>query len=337
MARPAHPVSNDVSASSPLFCERWHCHIFSKSDAGWCSLKEHSCHGGNNCHDGKMTTENRLMPRQGTSDKNAENAVTQFNSRMASQGRNLDHSWLTISELLMTCEIWSAGEWRPFLGQPVLRESNDYKKNRSGGPNKALKEATLIGDYLAERLDVPRDELCSHIGGFLKELGIQPNNPRAHAFRSLVAKTLSAYGDTDLTVREEVDAHSLYPGFTFALRSENPRIDIVVLRQHRIVALCSTRWSYRHDRVDMLKEAAAYMAAARGENPDCKFFGITAEVNPARLKKVVKQTSPVQRNAAMERLIHLHKPIATTVIGHNGLLNHLMDLAEWVRDSANWK
>jgi hypothetical protein len=271
-----------------------------------------------------MTTDNRLMPRQGTSDKSAEHAVTQFISRMASQERNLDHSWLTISELLMTCEIWAAGEWRPFRGQPVWRESNDYKENSSGDPNKALMEATLIGDYIAERLDVPRDELCSHIGGFLKELGIQPNNPRAHSFRSLVAETLSAYGDTTLTVREEVYAQSLYPGFTFALRSENPRIDIVVHRQQRIVALCSTRWSYRHDRVDMLKEAAAYMAVARRENPDCKFFGITAELNPARLKKVLEQTRALQRNAAMERLIHLHKPLATTVIGHNGVLDHLI-------------
>ena len=277
------------------------------------------------------------MPRQETSDKNAEQAVTHFHSRMGSQTRNLDQAWLTISELLMTCEIWAAGQWRPLCGQPVLRESNDYKENKNSGPNKALKEATLIGDYIAEKLGVPRAQLCAHIGDFLKALGIQPNNPRGHAFRSLVAETLSIYGDKELTVTEEVDPHPLYPGFTFALRSASPRIDIVVLRHQRIVALCSTRWTYRHDRVDMLEEASAYMAAARRENPDCKFFGITAELNPARLKKVVKQTSALQRNAAMERLIHLHKPLATTVIGHNGVLEHLMDLAEWVRDSVNWK
>ncbi len=277
------------------------------------------------------------MPRQGTSDTHAETAVAKFNSRKVSQRRDLDTAWLTVSELLMTCEIWAAGEWRAFRGQPVLRESNDYKENQDGGSNKALKEAALIGDYIAEELGIPRTELCAHIGGFLKGLGIQPNNPRGHAFRSLVAEILSSYGDTGLTVREEVDPHPLYPGFTFALRSASPRIDIVVLRQQRIVALCSTRWTYRHDRVDMLEEATAYMAAARRENPDCKFFGITAELNPARLKKVVKQTSPLQRNAAMERLIHLHKPLATSVIGHNGLLEHLMDLAEWVRDSGNWR
>jgi len=277
------------------------------------------------------------MPRQGTSDKNAEQAVSEFNSRMAGQGRNLDHAWLTVSELLMTCDIWAAGQWLTLRGQPVLRESNDYKENKSGGPNKALKEATLIGDYLAEKLGSPRGELCSHIGGFLKALGIQPNNPRGHAFRSLIAEILSTYGDKALTVMEEIDPHALYPGFVFALRSASPRIDIVVLRGPTVVALCSTRWTYRHDRVDMLEEAVAYMAAARRANPECRFFGITAELNPARLKKVVKQSSALQRNAAMERLIHLHKPLATTVIGHNGVLEHLMDLADWARDSVNWK
>jgi len=277
------------------------------------------------------------MSRERTSDINAEQAVTLFKSRMESEKRTLDQAWLTISELLMTCEIWSGGRWQALHNQPVLRESNDYKQNEFGVPNKALKETTLIGDYIAEKLSIIRPDLCSKIGGFLKGLGIQPNNPRGHAFRSLVAETLSTYGDITLTMREEVDPHPLYPGFTFSLRSQNPRIDIVVLRQNRIVALCSTRWTYRHDRVDMLEEATAYMAAARRENPDCKFFGITAELNPARLKKVVKQTSALQRNAAMERLVHLHKPLATKVIGHNGELDHLMDLCEWVRESSKWK
>jgi hypothetical protein len=183
---------------------------------------------------------------------------------MENQPRNLDNAWLTVSELLMTCEIWAAGQWRGLHGQPVLRESNDYKENKQGGSNKALKEAALIGDYLAEKLGVPRNKLCEHIGGFLKGLGIQPNNPRGRAFRSLVAESLSTYGDKSLTVKEEVDAHSLYPGFIFALRSESPRIDIVVLRNQRNVALCSTCWSFRHDRLDMLKEATAYIEHCRG-------------------------------------------------------------------------
>src|SRR4029077_11821806 len=116
-----------------------------------------------------------------------------------------------------------------------------------------------------------------------------------------------------LVIEEEVDPYSLFPGFTFHLRSAKPRIDIIISRGGQIVALCSTRWTYRHDRVDMLEEAVNYMAAARRGNPRCRFFGITAEVNPARLKKVVSQTAPINPHAAMERLVHLHVPLATTV------------------------
>lgn len=87
----------------------------------------------------------------------------------------------------------------------------------------------------------------------------------------------------------------------------------------------------------MIDEAQDCLPAARKLNRDCLFFGITAEVNPARLKKVVNQTEPVARHAAISRLVHLHPPIATTVIGHDAELVHLMDLADWVRDSFNWR
>jgi len=176
------------------------------------------------------------------------------------------------------------------------------------------------------------------MGKFIKDLGIQPNNPRGHAFRSLCATVLERFGDPQLSIQEEVDPHSLFPGHPFNLRSENPRIDIAVHRGTLIVALCSVRWTYRHDRVDMLEEASQYMSAARRANPHCKFFGITAEVNPARLRKVLRETAPLARHAAaMDRLVHLHRPLATSVIGHNAELTHLMDLAEWAADSVHWQ
>jgi len=87
----------------------------------------------------------------------------------------------------------------------------------------------------------------------------------------------------------------------------------------------------------MIDEAQDYLPAARRLNRDCLFFGITAEVNPARLKKVVNQTEPVNRYAAISRLVHLHPAIATRVIDHNDELIHLVDLADWVRDSYNWR
>ena len=112
-------------------------------------------------------------------------------------------------------------------------------------PNTALHEATLIGDYIAAEMNIPREELESNVGQFLMSLGIQPNNPRGHAFRSIVAELLARYGDQSLVIEEEVDPYPLFPGFTFSLRSAKPRIDIIAYRNRQIVALCSTRWTYR--------------------------------------------------------------------------------------------
>ena len=52
---------------------------------------------------------------------------------------------------------------------------------------------------------------------------LQPNNIRGHAFRSLVAHALATYGDPDLTIREEQEAHELFPEFELGTRSKNPK------------------------------------------------------------------------------------------------------------------
>jgi hypothetical protein len=260
-----------------------------------------------------------------------------FQQEMRSRGYSIDEAWKAIVRLLLTCEIWRTPAWIPFHGIPVFRESNDYKINSKGLPSKALSEGILIATYIADELGIPREELCSQIGLFLRGLNVQPNNPRGHAFRSIISEALAAYGDPGLTIQEEVNPYDLFTGIQFHSRSDNPRIDLAVHRGNKLVTLCSVRWSYRHDRVDMIDEAQDYLPAARKLNRDCLFFGITAELNPARLKKVVNQTEPVARYAAISRLVHLHVPIATRVIGHNGELIHLMDLADWVRESFRWR
>jgi hypothetical protein len=277
------------------------------------------------------------MPRTPTGDTNAELAVSLFKKEVVSHGYGAADGWKAIIQLLVTCELWVGKAWLPSHGQPVFRESNDYKLTQQGKPNTALREAELMGNYLASQLGVPQTALCANLGLFIKSLNIQPNNPRGHAFRSIAAEFLSTYGDPALSIEEEVSPHQLFPGVPFNLRSAEPRVDLTVHRGNNLVALCSVRWSYRHDRVDMLEEAAAYMGAARRINSHCQFFGITAEMNPARLKKVVSQTSPLVSHAAMTRLVHVHPPLATTVIGHNGALGNLMSLEQWAADSFNWK
>jgi hypothetical protein len=87
----------------------------------------------------------------------------------------------------------------------------------------------------------------------------------------------------------------------------------------------------------MLDEAHAYVPPARRTNPSCGFYGVTAEFGAARLDKVVSQSEPVVQYGIVRRLVHLHAALATTVIGHDHRLVHMMDLADFVRSSFDWR
>ena len=171
------------------------------------------------------------MPRRGTSDRHAELAVTIYRELLAARGWQLDRSWLAIAMLLMTCNIWRDGEWRPLHDAAVLRESNDYRLTKKGTANKALSEALEVKMWIAHELAISPNGVCSQLGQFFGHPGIenlQPNNPRGHAFRSLVAETVARFGDGELDVAEEVSPRELFPGFDFGNRSKAARIDIVI-------------------------------------------------------------------------------------------------------------
>lgn len=280
------------------------------------------------------------MPRFGTKDAHAELAVELYKNLLSERGYQVDRAWLCIAILLVTCEVWRSGEWLPLYGAPVLMESNNYKLLRDNRPNAHLSEAFQVRRRIAEALGVSEMSVCEELGQFFlhPELnGLQPNNPRGHAFRSMVAETISHFGDPGLEVVEESSPHELFPGFDFSNRSRKARIDIVVKRGPRPVALVTTRWTYRHDRVDIIDEARAYMPAARQVNGNCRFFGVTAEFGTARLKKVIDETVPSAPNAAIERLVHLNPELPGALIGKNGDLKMMWSLAQLVKDSFNWR
>jgi hypothetical protein len=279
------------------------------------------------------------MARIGTNDKHANLAVDLYRDLLESKGWGLEKSWLAIAQLLMTCQVWESGKWHPFHALPVLMERNNYKVTNTGKPNRSLLDAERVANFLASQLQISPPELCSNLGLFFEHpeiRGLQPNNPRGHAFRSIVAETISRFGDPGLTIIEEQSPHDLFPGFSMPARSDRAKIDIVVKRGPRVVALVSTRWTYRHDRVDLIDEAMAYMPAARSVNPTCVYYGVVAEFGKARLKKVIDQTEAVVPTAALRRLVHIKASLASDVIDRNGDLAHLIDLEEMVNDSRDW-
>ncbi|MDE0133116.1 MAG: hypothetical protein OXQ32_12775 [bacterium] len=262
-----------------------------------------------------------------------------FRDLLVKRGWELNKAWLAIAVLLMTCEIWRDGRWRAFHDAPVLRESNDYGLTKAGAPNRALKDAFLVRQQLSHELDIDPTTVCHELGRYFQHpaiIGLQPNNPRGHAFRSLVAETVAHFGDRGLDVIEEESPHTLFPGYAFGSRSRDARIDIAVKRDGRPVALITTRWTYRHDRVDIIEEALAYVHAARAVNNNCRFFGVTSEFGTARLKKVLYQTEPLTSNAAINRLVHLNPKLPGPLISRNGVLRAMWSLEQMVHDSYNW-
>ncbi len=279
--------------------------------------------------------------RHGTNDRHANLAVTLFDQLVVENSWSVDDAWLAVAKLLITCRVFEVGAWRELHRSPVLMERNNYKISGLGKRNQCLREADLVRDYLAEKLCIPPDAVCAQIGQFFDQTDIralQPNNPRGHAFRSMVARFVERFGDPELDLIEEVSPHDRFPGFSFAGRSKESRIDILATRNEKPVAILSTRWTYRHDRVDMIDEAREYLPAARRANPNVAFFGVTAEFVAARLKKVIAVTEPVaHRGAALTRLVHVNPYLCRELLGHNGELAHLWSLADLARNSFSWK
>lgn len=168
------------------------------------------------------------------------------------------------------------------------------------------KDEMLTG-FLAAELGVARADLCHEIAAYWKHLeiaGLQPHNPAGHAFRSLTVHILDTYGDKGIAYEEEVSPYNEFPGQRFTTRSREPKIDIVARKDYVTVALISSRWRYRHDRVDMVEEAMAYAPAARRHNPNCRLYACVGEFAPNRLDKVLSNCPPAQPRGALNAAVH---------------------------------
>lgn len=269
---------------------------------------------------------------------NAQGAVEMYDRLRREKGWTKSDAWHGIALLLLSCEVWDSGGWRPFRNVVVYRERNDFKSG-SQGPNAVLERAEHLTTYLAEGLNVPRAELCSTIGQYWRDPHIanfQPHNLVGHAFRSLIVSILETWGDSGITYDEEVRPHDEFPGYQFETRSKRAKIDVVGRRAGLIVALISARWRFRHDRVDVVEEALAYAPAAQRVNRNCKFYAVLGEFAPNRLEKVLTHCPP-QPNPAISAAVHFAPQLITNGLGENGRLAALKSL-EWLIDQTfNWR
>lgn len=265
---------------------------------------------------------------------NAQLAVDLYNELAITRGWNKANAWHGIAELLLSCQIWD-NVWKEFHGVVVHRESNDFKIG-SKGPNKCLQRAGHLSDVLAERLGVPRADLCGRIGSYWRQptvANLQYHNLVGHAFRSLVVNILERFGAPGLRYEEEVDPHAEFPGQQFHTRSVNPKLDILARKGNAPVANLSARWRYRHDRVDLIPEALAYAPAM--QRVKCRQYAMVGEFSPSRLKKVLDHCPPTP-HAVLTACVHFSPQLIRDGLGENGRIAELKSLEWLINETFHW-
>ena len=268
---------------------------------------------------------------------NAQLAIDLYEDLRSRYGWNAASAWRGIGRLLLSCDIWQHG-WQPFHDVVVYRETNDFKVG-ARGPNTVMRRAGTLTGFLAGELGVPRADLCGEIAAYWRHPGIaglQPHNLAGHAFRSLTVHILETFGDKGITYAEEVNPYDEFPGQQFTTRSRNPKIDIVARRGDVTVALISSRWRYRHDRVDVVEEAMASAPAARRHNPGCRLYASVGEFAPNRLEKVLSNCPPAQPRGALTAAVHFAPQLITAGLGENGRLAHLHSLEWLIGETWSW-
>ena len=272
------------------------------------------------------------MPRSA----NAQLAVDMYEALQAQNGWTRATAWQGIARLLLSCEVWRHG-WQPFHGVVVYREANDFK-NSARVPNAVMRRAEALTAYLANELGVPRAGLCNEIAAYWKHpdvVGLQPHNLVGHAFRSLVVHILKTFGDQGITYAEEISPYQEFPGQQFATRSPGAKIDIIARRGTVTVALISSRWRFRHDRVDVVEEAMAYAPAARRHNTGCRLYASVGESPPTastRFLAIAPSAASrcAHRRRAFRAAAHHRRP------RRKRGLAHLQSLDWLVRETFTW-
>lgn len=249
-------------------------------------------------------------------------------------------AWQGIAILLLSCDVWADDRsWKSFHDVVVFREKNDFKFTARGAPNMTMRRAEKLTRFLASELQVSRDELCGLIGEYWRNatvVGLQPHNLVGHAFRSLTVHILETFGNSEISYGEEIDPNREFPGHIFNTRSQEPRLDIVARKGNVTTAVMSTRWRFRHDRVDVVEEALAYRSAALRQNSKCRFYAVVGEFSPNRLNKILTNCPPHHPNAPLDATVHFNPALISEGLGETHSIEHLKSLEWLIAETNSW-
>jgi hypothetical protein len=249
--------------------------------------------------------------------------------------------------------IYQALLWYEPLADPIngrnalphIIDANRLKKSLSRGlPNAWQKRAVAVEEYIAAQWGVGAPAVRGMVNRLMRlpqysdSAGQekQRHNTLGIAFAALIVLVLRRYGNQNPELIYELEAEGpvAFPGLQIPTRSEAARIDVLVRKPGKNIGIISTKWSYRHDRVDDLttecrsyKSAAAYTHATR--SAPLFYYIATNEFDAARTQKLIA-------DPCIDHVVHVHKRLVTEVAGQNGRLADLWDIADLIANSHTW-
>ncbi len=194
--------------------------------------------------------------------------------------------------------------------------------------------AQAFEQYLAQHLGVQPNQVEQTVDQLMKlpvYAGMQRQNSLGIAFPGVIRVVLEQFGNPVISYDLEVDATTIFPGLTMPGRSTKPMIDILAKKGGQIVAIISTKWSLRHDRInDITNECPSYKNVAfQQARTRLNYYVVTNEFDPARLSKVLG-------DVCVNAVVHVRKDAVTTASQLNGRLTSMLDLEDLVSLSGTW-
>lgn len=276
-----------------------------------------------------------------TREQTVSDAIKIFEHAEYPSGLNASTAWLGIYQALLWYEPVN---WVGFTDLPhiidadKLRPSSPTKKRVWKRPKAWQERAQAFSVYLAEQLGCPIDHLPSKTDLLMKQAdyeGMQRQNSLGIAFPGLVKHILEKFGTASLSYKTEIEATRLFPGIEIPGRSSTPSIDLLATDGDIPQVLISAKWSLRHDRLnDITNECPVYKAAyqriyRQTRHAELLYYVVTNEFDPSRLNKVLEDT-------CVDGVVHVHKAAVTKVCKLDGRLMQLIDLADFIKNTASW-
>ncbi len=270
----------------------------------------------------------------GGGSKAGQLAISLFQNAKYLNGLNGSSAWLGIYQVLLWYEEVN---YENIKSLPHIIDADKLHPSASRLPKEGIstwqKRAQAAEKYLAQQFNCQPDQVQEYVDLLIKTPdyeGVQRQNPLGIAFPVLICYILQKFGNKKVNYELEVPAQNVFPGIKVPGRSTNPKIDIVVRNQSYVKAIISCKWSLRHDRLsDISNECPTYKQAASFTRTKIDYLVITNEYDPARLNKLLD-------DSCVDALIHVHKPLPTTVCGLNSRLMKMLDLTDLIDRSNNW-